>query len=258
MSDAQSGDERIDELLALAALGETTEAEDRELDAALEADAILRAELDADLEVAARIQAVNVEVPSAELKDRVMTAIDEAPAPRFAAPALDGVVDLAHERGRRRARWMPAAAAAAIALIAVAGVVLINDGAANDDVADDVVAEVIDASDASNWQFDGDLVAGGGSGSLRAVYSADADALVLEGVGIDPLSDAETYQLWLVDATDDRVESVGVFRPDDDGRVLLAFEGADPDESMLGITVEPAGGSEQPTLPIVATAETTA
>lgn len=247
MSDRQSHDQRIDELLALAALGELTDVDERELDAALAADVDLHHELDADLETAARVQAVNAEMPSAELKDRVMAAID---APTLSDDAGAQVTNLGDERERRRTRWIPMAAAAAVALIAVAGVVLIDD---DGDGGTDVVAEVIDAPDANGWEFDGEL-----PGALRAVYSAEVDALVLEGVDVDQLTDAQTYQLWLVDPAANSAESVGVFRPDDEGVVLLAFEGANPESLTLGITVEPAGGSEQPTLPIVAQADTTA
>ncbi|MGA9278988.1 MAG: hypothetical protein WBV89_18715, partial [Ilumatobacter sp.] len=80
-----SGGDRIDELLALAALGELTAADERELDAALAADVALQDELDADLETAARIQAVNAVPPPAELKRRVLDAID-APSVAPAAP----------------------------------------------------------------------------------------------------------------------------------------------------------------------------
>lgn len=247
----QSSHERLDELLALAALGELTAADERELDKALAADAGLQDELDADLEVAARIQAVNADTPTPELKERVMAAIDATDASRASTASSDAdpIVDLAEERTRRRTRWIPMAAAAAVALIAVAGVVMISD----DQEGSDVVAAVIDAPDANGWEFDGDL-----PGSLRAVYSAEVDALVLEGVAVDQLTEAETYQLWLVDSAANDVQSVGLFRPDDEGRVLLAFEGADPSNLTLGITVEPSGGSEQPTLPIVATADATA
>ena len=56
-------EERLDELLAAAALGELTDDEERELDAALAADAGLQDELDADLDTAARIQATDPTPP---------------------------------------------------------------------------------------------------------------------------------------------------------------------------------------------------
>lgn len=246
----QSRDDRLDELLALAALGELTASDEQELDAALAADAHLQEELDADLDAAARVQAVNAEAPPAGLKDRVMAAIEATDvAAGDTAPPAAPIVSLADERDRRRSRWIPMAAAAAVAFIAVAGVVVLRD----DDNSNDVAADVIAAPDANGWDFVGDL-----PGSLRAVYSAEVDTLVLEGVAVDQPTENQTYQLWLVDPAANSAESVGVFRPDDQGRVLLAFAGADPSNLTLGITVEPSGGSEQPTLPIIAAVDTTA
>ncbi len=230
-------EERLDQLLAAAALGELSHDEERELDAALAADAGLQDELDAALDTAARIQAADPVRPPDAMKERVMRAIDDvAPAP------LRSVVDLGAERSRRRARWLPIAAAAAFALVVAGGVIVTRNGDSTD-----VVAEVIAADDAEFRTFDGDL-----SGSLRAVFSADANALVIEGTDVTTVGDELTYQLWLVDGGGAR--SVGLFRPGPDGRVAVAFEGTDPAGFVLGVTVEPAGGSTAPTDPIVATA----
>lgn len=242
-----SARERLDELLALAALGELSETDERELDAALELDASLQSELDADLETAARIQAASPVQPPAELKRRLMDALGEPSIGEHVVGVgeqPDSVVSIADERKRRRSRWMPLLAAAAVALLAVAGVVITRDDGGG---TDDLVARVIDAPDAEERAFEGDL-----NGSLTAVYSNELDALVLEGVDLDQISDAETLQLWLVGG--DRPESVGVFRPDDDGQVVVGFTGVDPQELTLGVTIEPAGGSAQPTEPILATA----
>jgi anti-sigma-K factor RskA len=232
-STSSSGD-RIDDLLALAALGELTEAEERELDAALVADVTLQDELDSDLDTAARLQGVNAESPSPGLKHRVMEAID--------APVAVGD-ELGERRDRRRSRWLPLAAAAAVAFLAVAGIVLVRNGDANDD---DVVAAVLEASDLQERPFDGELAV-----SLTAFYSPAAGALVVDGLDVEPVDEGETYQLWLVGESG--AESIGLFRPDDDGRVLVAFAGADPGDLPLGITVEPAGGSDQPTQEPLAT-----
>ena len=164
-----------------------------------------------------------------------MRAIDDiAPVP--SAP----VADLGAERARRRSRWLPIAAAAAFALVVAGGVIVTRN---NDST--DVIADVIEADDAEARTFDGDL-----PGSLRAVFSSEEDTLVIDGAGVAPAGDDLTYQLWLVDAAGAR--SVGLFEPEPDGRVSVAFAGADPDGFVLGITVEPAGGSTAPTDPIVA------
>jgi anti-sigma-K factor RskA len=75
---------------------------------------------------------------------------------------------------------------------------------------------------------------------------------VIDGVGVASAGANSTYQVWLVDVGGAR--SVGLFEPEPDGRVSVAFAGVDPAGFTLGITVEPDGGSETPTDPIVATA----
>ncbi|MGA9275981.1 anti-sigma factor, partial [Ilumatobacter sp.] len=146
---------------------------------------------------------------------------------------------------RRRRPWLPLAAAAAVALFAVGGIVMVRDGEGSND---DVVAEVLDAPDVQERPFEGEL-----AGSLTAWYSPDEAAVVVDGLDVAPVGESETYQLWLVQ--DSGIESVGVFRPDDDGRVSVAFDGSGLGDDALAITVEPAGGSDQPTqAPIAQTA----
>ncbi len=249
-------DNRIDELLALAALGELTSADEAELDAALAADVGLAAELDADLAVAAKLQARLAEDPPPAMKLNVMAAIDaleDAEAPVTAPPTAllpppdsaqqPDVVDFATERTKRRgSKWQPLAAAAAVVMLLVGGVLVANRG----DNAPNFEA-VAAADDAQQRTLDGEL-----AGTLDVVYSPSQDAFVLVGSGIPTLIDAETYQLWFVD--DSGAQSVGLFRPDGDGRVEQLFDGLDPSDFVVGVTIEPAAGSESPTLPIIAAA----
>ena len=134
------------------------------------------------------------------------------------------------------------AAAAAVALFVVGGLVLV---AQNGDPSDPIAA-VVEAPDASSRRLAGEIP------TLTAVYSPSEGALVLQGEAVPVLDDTETYQLWLVG--DDGATSVGIFRPDDDGRVSERFADADPTGFVIGVTEEPAGGSESPTLPILASA----
>jgi anti-sigma factor RsiW len=83
---------RTDELLVLAVLGELSEAENAELDDALAADSDLAADLAADLAVAARLQSIAEIAPLAAAKQLVMNAIhgvaqDAGPAAKDAGPA---------------------------------------------------------------------------------------------------------------------------------------------------------------------------
>lgn len=261
-------DNRIDELVALAVLGELTPTEEAELDTALDADSDLAVELDGDLSTAASLQAQLAEGPPPSMKTSVMAAIDalvaadhgsidaaaviplpgtsslgSAVVPDVVAPlAQPEVVDFAAERTQRRGGfWQPLVAAAAVALLFVGGVLVANRG--GDDGSN--FEAIATADDAQGRTLAGDL-----AGTLDVVYSPSQNAFVLVGDGIPTLVDAETYQLWFVD--DSGIQSVGLFRPDADGHVEQVFADLDPTDFVVGVTVEPAAGSEAPTLPIIA------
>jgi hypothetical protein len=56
----------------------------------------------------------------------------------------------------------------------------------------------------------------------------------------------------MVDESGDALPG-GTFRPDAGGHVALRVD-ADPSGFVVGVTLEPSGGSEQPTLPMLASA----
>lgn len=237
--------DRIDDLIALAALGELSEDEARELDGAVRADPEVAAELSAALEAAAQVQSSVPEAPPPGLRESVMAAIASTPQESDAAAAIvpEAPVSLDRERQGRR-RWVSAlAAAAAVAVIVAGGVALFGDETA----APGQIAAVVDAPDAQRRSLVGEL-----GGTLTVVYSGSQGAIVVDGDGLPLPDDTATYQLWLVD--DDGATSIGVFRPDPDGSVAERFDGVDPTGLVLGVTLEPAGGSTVPTLPILASA----
>ena len=243
--------ERIDELLALAALGELTDPEERELDALLADDADAAAELDADLGMAATLQQRHAEQPPPQLKEGVLAAIADVEQLPAHTPSVDvtttdisNVTSFDNTRTRRRSRWQPLAAAAAAILVVAGGLFAASNRAG----APGPIDEIAQAVDATSRTFDGSL-----DGELHVIYSPTLDAFVLQGTDVPVVTDTETYQLWLVD-TVDGVRSVGLFRPDDNGDVSVRFDGFDPSGATVAITIEPAGGSESPTEPIVATA----
>ncbi len=227
--------DRIDELIALAALGELTSEERSELEGAAQSDPLVAAELREALSAAAALQQPHAEEPPPALRTSVLVAIASTPQEQT-------VVSLESARHRRRFRPAILAAAAAVVLLLVGGVVLV----ATDDAGSDPIAAVVDSADATSRSLVGEI------GSLTVTYSPSLDALVVEGDGVPVLDDTATYQLWLVG--DDGATSVGVFRPDSDGTVAEVFGDADPSGLVLGVTEEPAGGSESPTLPILASA----
>jgi hypothetical protein len=74
-------------------------------------------------------------------------------------------------------------------------------------------------------------------------------ALVISG--LPTLQPGETYQLWLV--REGHSLSLGTFGVDTDGVGFLVFHSPEPIEqfSHIGVSVEPAGGTEEPTSPHV-------
>ncbi len=247
--------DRTDELIALAALGELTSAQLLELDAAVLADPTVATALDEALAAAAAVQVASAEEPPLRLRGDVLAAIrrtpqqdrddDELPPvpsrtpdnePSHAPPAVVSLDD----RRRRRFLALVVGAAAALVLV-VGGVVVVSQqgGGSDDELA------VVEASDAVTLVLDGDL-----DGSLQVTYSPSQEAIVVEGEGVPELTDAETYQLWLVG--DGEPVSAGLFRPDDDGSVLERLDDVDPTGMTIAVTEEPAGGSRTPTLPVLA------
>lgn len=81
----------------------------------------------------------------------------------------------------------------------------------------------------------------------------DARTAFVSTAALAPLPADKTYQLWLIS---DQPESVGIFGTDQQGVGRVAVEADRPlgEYELIGITVEPAGGSDQPTTtPIVLT-----
>ncbi|MGC1377054.1 MAG: anti-sigma factor [Anaerolineales bacterium] len=76
-------------------------------------------------------------------------------------------------------------------------------------------------------------------------------AAVLIAWDLPPLPENQTYQIWLVDPKGERT-SVGLFRPETGQRLTSKAIFMKRDISGftgLGVTLEPAGGSKQPTSP---------
>jgi anti-sigma-K factor RskA len=142
---------------------------------------------------------------------------------------------------RRRGAAVLLAAAAAVALAVGAAVVILAspDG-------DDPVEAVVEAPDVVVRTLEGSL-----GGTLTSYTSAGADAVVLRGSDVPTVGPTQTYQAWSID--EGGAASLGLFRPDDEGNVEVRFDDV-TDVTVIGITLEPAGGSAQPTPPVLASA----
>jgi len=215
--------------------------------------------------------------PSADLRASIMDKIaltpQLAPLSQAAPAALPTVSDTevapaadpavvtaasfdspsASER-KASARWFtrPAAVlasmAAAVALIA-GGVLVSNtvmDGQANQAQADKL-ALIMAAPDKQQVTAD---VAGGGSATVAWSNANASSVVMVDGVAVLP-SD-KVYELWYIDENGAR--PAGTFSVESDSEdAWRVLDGTMNDGDTIGVTVEPAGGSETPTTdPILA------
>jgi anti-sigma-K factor RskA len=83
------------------------------------------------------------------------------------------------------------------------------------------------------------------------LISADGDSGALVVDGLPPLGESQQYQLWLI--RDGQRTSGAVFSTDEKnyGGTRIRAPGSLLEYSSVGITIEPAGGSPQPTGPKV-------
>jgi hypothetical protein len=245
-----NGEDHLRELLALEAVGALSDAERAELDAAIEDRPDLRDELES-LRAAALTMADAVsEPPPAALRGRVLDAIATVPQepalPAAAPPTSDPVAPVVPITAARSHRWVRWAAAAVAAAAVAIGVLIVSPFGSDD--AGNHIADVLEDPNARTIELTGELT------GLRLVHSSAADATVLEGVGVTPPDGDNVLELWRIAATVPE-PVVREFRPEDDGSVAVLVEGLDPGDDVFAVTVEPAGGSDQPTSePVAATA----
>lgn len=148
--------------------------------------------------------------------------------------------------GRRtRPRWSGLVAAAAAAAVFVGGGTYAWQQVSNDDTGITLSAaeQVIGSQDAK--RIDVDLPGPASATVYRSVALGKA-ALVTTKMPAAP--SGRVYQLWL--QKDGRMVPAGLMPAGSDQKLLL--RGSAEDATAVGITVEPAGGSEHPTSPPIA------
>ena len=82
---------------------------------------------------------------------------------------------------------------------------------------------------------------------LTVIRSENEDASAIVGDDIDAgLTGDDVLQLWAI--RDGVPTSMGTFTPDAEGHVAAVMEGlVEPPDTIYAVTIEPAGGSPQPT-----------
>ncbi len=238
-------DDRPDvrDLLPAYALDAVDDVERRAVERLLAADPDARRELDEYRDVVAAF-AVESDPPPA-LRDAVLARVAAATVPPAGESTGGVVVDLAAARRARRRRWTGLAAAVA-AVVAVAVPTTVAVRATQEQSRLEARADAIERmlADPDATILHGD-VAGGGQASVLAA----GDDMYFRASDLPDAGDDRDYQLWVVEP-DGAVVSAGVLDVQD-GSTSRLVQG-EPGVGMA-VTVEPAGGSEQPTTdPVVA------
>lgn len=194
-----------------------------------------RAEV-AELTETAALLAETVAVPPpASLRDSVLAGISQV---RPLPPEVPASEPLHDTRAGRRA-WAPFLVAAALALLVGIGALIVQPWA-GDDVPQLTAAEqVLQAPDAQEVFLDL-----GEAGRATVTRSKTEDKAVISTEDMVSAPDGKAYELWFM-SPDEKFVSAGLMPDVADQTVVL--DGPAADAIAVGITVEPAGGSKQPT-----------
>ncbi|MEX2279981.1 MAG: anti-sigma factor [Acidimicrobiia bacterium] len=166
--------------------------------------------------------------------DRGFAAYVAASTEPVPASVKTGVMAGIEQRPPARRRFAGLAAGLTAAAAALSVVVAVAIGGEPDLVeqiyaADDVVVLEVAASPFANTQV---------------VYSREVGRVIFVSDQLPDPGDDRTYQLWLIG--DDGARSAGTFLPED-GTATVVLDGTAEPGLVVGLTIEPSGGSTQPT-----------
>jgi anti-sigma-K factor RskA len=189
-------------------------------------------------EAAAALSEVTASAPPAALRDSVLAGIAVV---RPLPPETSARHAAVRERPRTR-RWVPVLVAAVVLAVAGVGVTVWQPWG---DDAETVVAQstateqVLSAADAESWRVE---LAGGAAATVtRSVGQGRA---VIQTEAMPEAPDGQVYELWL-QRPDGSLEPAGLMPSGPENTVLLAGDARAA--TGAGVTVEPRGGSDEPT-----------
>jgi len=87
----------------------------------------------------------------------------------------------------------------------------------------------------------------------KVVYEPNSGKLLLSVSNLQPLPAGKTYELWILQPENNKPVAAGTFKPDASGNAAMILAQAPVGLKVkgFGVTIENAGGSDTPTLPIV-------
>ncbi len=197
-----------------------------------------RAEVAELRETAAMLAETTAVTPPDSLRTSVLAGISQVRPLPPEVPPTTTPVDLRSERHTGRRGWMPFLVAAALALFVGVGA-MVTQPWTNDEPRLTAAEQVMKASDAERVFLDL-----GEAGRATVFRSKSADRAVIVTEDMVPAPEGKAYELWLVSDGDTFVPA-GLMPEGEDQVVLL--EGPASEADAVGITVEPAAGSDQPT-----------
>lgn len=173
--------------------------------------------------------------PPADLKAQIMAEVGRT---RQLSPVVPDPF-AARRRLRPRAAAL-LATAAAVVLVAVGSVALVGNRGPGSDVE---VVDLLAAPDVRLATLEGE------SGTLQVVWSPARDEVAVVGAGLADPGPGRTYELWFL--LDDGVAPAGLFEPGSGGTIREVLAVDDIDGLGFGVSIEPDGGSPQPTGPVL-------
>jgi anti-sigma-K factor RskA len=203
---------------------------------------------------ATRLGFAAAQEPPPEMRARVMTAV----ARTRQAPAAED--HARHARPARRVRPVTRLATVAGALAAAAAIVLavvlvntqhqLSQARRQLGQAQAQLAAITAVQTATDAKVIVERTSVGGI--VTVTSSASLRQLVLRTSGLPKLGPGKVYQLWLIGKAPNKIRSEGLLGPPHNGRTGPVLISGVLAGDTFGVTVEPAGGTIQPTLkPIV-------
>ncbi|WP_341952743.1 anti-sigma factor [Salinibacterium sp. TMP30] len=207
--------------------------------------------------------AIDPVTPPPALKANLMAMIAQTPQlPREVETVDDAATASAQQptssaEAKAQARWFTrpatalAAVAAAIALIVAGGVVADSIGRTSlqeTSFAAQQADQLVAINAASDSQRLVSTVTGGATATF--VWSQELSSSVVIFDGLEQLSADQVYALWYIDSAGAR--PAGLMNASEDGTTWRVLEGEMAPGDVVGVTIEPKGGSDAPTTePIV-------
>jgi anti-sigma-K factor RskA len=207
-------------------------------------------------ETATRLGMAAARQPPPQLRARVMAAV----ARTHQLPASEEGARHARPAQRQRPRPFPrlawAGAAVGLAVVLVLALVLVNTESQLSKARQQLtqaqaqleaitaVRTAVDAKEVTKPTAAG--------GTVTVVSSHSLHQMVLTTAGLPPLGPGKVYQLWLIGAKPNPIRSEGLLGKPHNGRTGPVLISGVLAGDTFGVTIEPAGGSVQPTVkPIV-------